>query len=79
MGAQMEKRVDSFRFLDFGTKQVVKGWIAKGTPGETPWTPLGKPLEACTVAVISSGAIALKTDQPFDQEGERNNPWWGDP
>jgi D-proline reductase (dithiol) PrdB len=21
----------------------------------------------------------LKTDRPFDQEGERKNPWWGDP
>jgi D-proline reductase (dithiol) PrdB len=31
------------------------------------------------VALISSGGIALKTDRPFDQEGERRNPWWGDP
>jgi D-proline reductase (dithiol) PrdB len=26
-----------------------------------------------------SAGIALKTDRPFDQEGERRNPWWGDP
>jgi D-proline reductase (dithiol) PrdB len=31
------------------------------------------------VALISTGGIALKTDRPFDQEGERKNPWWGDP
>lgn len=30
------------------------------------------------VALISSGGIALKTDRPFDQEGERKSPWWGD-
>jgi D-proline reductase (dithiol) PrdB len=29
--------------------------------------------------MISTGGLALKTDQPFDQEGERQNPWWGDP
>lgn len=23
--------------------------------------------------------MALKSDQPFDQAGERSNPWWGDP
>ncbi len=23
--------------------------------------------------------IALKRDRPYDQEGERKNPWWGDP
>jgi hypothetical protein len=29
--------------------------------------------------LLSSAGIALKDDQPFDQEGERQNPWWGDP
>jgi D-proline reductase (dithiol) PrdB len=29
--------------------------------------------------MLSSAGIALKTDRPFDQEGERQNPWWGDP
>lgn len=28
---------------------------------------------------ISPEGIALKSDRPFDQEGERRNPWWGDP
>jgi D-proline reductase (dithiol) PrdB len=23
--------------------------------------------------------MTLKDDEPFDQEGERQNPWWGDP
>ena len=29
--------------------------------------------------MISSAGVALKTDPPFDQDGERQNPWWGDP
>ena len=38
-----------------------------------------KQLSECTVSLISTGGIALKTDTPFDQEGELQNPWWGDP
>jgi D-proline reductase (dithiol) PrdB len=71
--------IDSFRFLDLVTKQVAKAWIASEPEREIPWTPLEKPLSDCTVALISTGGIALKTDAPFDQEGERQNPWWGDP
>ena len=48
-------------------------------PRAIPWTPLAKPLSECTVTLISSAGIALKSDRPFDQEGERQNPWWGDP
>ena len=75
----MVASVDSFRFLDFVTRQVFKAWIAREPSRPIPWTPLRRPLTECTVALISSGGIALKTDPPFDQEGERKNPWWGDP
>jgi hypothetical protein len=54
-------------------------WAKMETPRDIPWTPLEKPLFECRVALISSGGIALKSDIPFDQEGERRNPWWGDP
>jgi D-proline reductase (dithiol) PrdB len=75
----MTDSVDSFRFLDFITRKILKEWIAREPAREIPWTPLGKPLAACTVAAVSSGGVALKVDEPFDQEGERRNPWWGDP
>jgi D-proline reductase (dithiol) PrdB len=71
--------VDTYRFLDRINARLVKSWAKLETPREIPWTPLSKPLTDCTVALISSAGIALKTDQPFDQEGERRNPWWGDP
>jgi len=73
------KQVDSYRFLDSMTKKLVKSWIRLENGREIPWTPLSKPLEECTVALLSSAGLALNTDQPFDQEGERQNPWWGDP
>jgi D-proline reductase (dithiol) PrdB len=74
-----EKQVDSFRFLDRQAKALVQSWIKLEEPREIPWTPLSRPLEESTVALISSAGLALKTDRPFDQEGERQNPWWGDP
>src|SRR5262249_22107377 len=36
-------------------------------------------LSQCSVALISSAAIALATDKPFNQEIERRNPWFSDP
>ena len=75
----MSKVVDSYHFIGGITKRLVKTWIQKEPVREIPWTPLSKPLSACTVALISTAGIALKTDRPFDQQGERENPWWGDP
>ncbi len=75
----MTKQVDSYRFLDPLTQNVIKTWIAREPSRDIPWTPWRKPLAESTVALISSGGVALKTDVPFDQEAERQNPWWGDP
>lgn len=71
--------IDSYRFLDFATRQVMKAWAARLEPGVIPFTRLTKPLRECTVALISTAGIARKDDRPFDQDGERRNPWWGDP
>lgn len=75
----MTKTVDSLRFISGITKRMIKNWIVMEKPRPIPWTPLTKPLSECNVALLSSAGIALKDDQPFDQEGERQNPWWGDP
>jgi D-proline reductase (dithiol) PrdB len=71
--------IDSYRFLDFGTRQVMKAWAARQEPGIIPFTPLAKPLRECTIALISTAGVARNDDQPFDQERERRDPWWGDP
>ena len=71
--------IDSYKFLDPITRRMCQTWVKMESPRPIPWHPLLKPLDECKVALISSGGIALKTDQPFDQEGERKNPWWGDP
>jgi D-proline reductase (dithiol) PrdB len=71
--------IDSYRFLDFATRQVMKAWAARQQAGVIPFTRLAKRLSECTVALVSTAAIARNDDRPFDQEGERRNPWWGDP
>jgi D-proline reductase (dithiol) PrdB len=71
--------IDSYRFLDFASRQVMKAWAARQEPGVIPFTPLAKPLGECAVALLSTAGVARHDDLPFDQEGERRNPWWGDP
>ncbi len=75
----MDQHVDSYRFLSGLTKRLLQTWVTLEPARPIPWTPLPRPLAACTVALLSSAGLALKTDQPFDQEGERRDPWWGDP
>ena len=71
--------IDSYRFLDFATRQIMKAWAARQESGVIPFTPLAKPLRECTMALVSTAGVARNDDRPFDQEGERRNPWWGDP
>ena len=71
--------IDSYRFLDFASRQVMKAWAAREKPGAIPFKPLAKPLRECTVALVSTAGVARNDDRPFDQDGERRDPWWGDP
>jgi len=70
---------DSYRHLDLISRRVIKAWIGREQAAPIPWTPLPRPLAECTVALVSTAGIATHGDTPFDQEGERRNPWWGDP
>lgn len=73
--------IDSYRFLDFATRQIMKAWVAREADRRPaiPWAPMEKPLAQSTIALISTAGVARKDDVPFDEEGERRNPWWGDP
>lgn len=71
--------VDPFKYLSPASTLIVKTLVARAPRDPVPWTPLRRPLEQATVALISSAGISMKADPPFDAEGERRNPWWGDP
>jgi D-proline reductase (dithiol) PrdB len=65
--------------IGFANRRIVSAWIEREPPPEIPWAPLAKPLGECRVALVSTAGLALHGDTPFDQEGERRDPWWGDP
>lgn len=73
--------IDSYRYLDFASRQIIKAWVSREAERTRPipWTPMSKPLSRCTVALIATAGVARRDDKPFDEEGERRNPWWGDP
>lgn len=76
---KVAKTIDSYRFLDAISKRAMKRWASLPWETQIPWTPLAGPLSKCTVSLISSAAIALTTDRPFDPEIERRDPWFADP
>jgi D-proline reductase (dithiol) PrdB len=75
----MAKTVDSYRFLDGISRRMMKHWATLGARQQIPWSPLAKPMSQCTVSIVSSAAVVLKTDQPFDPEIEQRDPWSSDP
>ena len=77
--ARCEVSVDSYRFLDFASRQVMKAWAAREHADGIPFTWLTRPLSDCTLALVSTAGIARNDDRPFDQAHERRDPWWGDP
>lgn len=73
--------IDSYRYLDFASRQIIKAWVEREGRGHraVPWAPMARPLAQATVALVSTAGVARLDDAPFDEEGERRDPWWGDP
>jgi D-proline reductase (dithiol) PrdB len=72
--------VDPWRF----TGRFLAGLLSSRIPAEPahppiPWTPVTKPLARSKVALLSTAGISMRGDTPFDMEGERRRPTWGDP
>lgn len=45
-----------------------------------PWTPLARPLTQAKFGLVTSGGLYRRGMQPpFDLEGEKARPTWGDP
>ena len=76
---EKEKKVDGFRFLPPGLKAWVRTFIPdEDFKGHIPWTPMAKPLNQTTIALVTSAGMSLKTDPPFDMEREKKEAIWGD-
>ena len=40
----------------------------------TPFTPLGKPLKQCQLALVTTGGIHIKDQKPFDMVDKKGDP-----
>ena len=71
--------VDSFKYLPGSIAGYYRAMpVQRIDP--IPWSPLRKPLSQSRVALVTTAGISVDGLEPgFDQEGERQNPMWGDP
>jgi D-proline reductase (dithiol) PrdB len=74
------RTVDPWRFTGSFLRRILEARIpAEPAHAPIPWTPVSKRLAASRVALLSTAGISMKGDTPFDMEGERKRPTWGDP
>jgi D-proline reductase (dithiol) PrdB len=71
--------VDSYKWLPGSLANYYKALpLQKAEP--IPWTPLVKPIEECRFSLVTTAGLYVKGKQPpLDLDGERKNPFWGDP
>jgi len=72
--------VDSWHFVPPRLAALLKARI-EAAPAVTsiPFTPFETPLPEARIALLSTAGISYPPDAPFDMDGERANPVWGDP
>lgn len=71
--------IDSFKYLPGSIAAYYRNLPAQRME-PIPWTPLRKPLSQSRFALVTTAGIYVRDmEPPFDAEGERRNPMWGDP
>jgi D-proline reductase (dithiol) PrdB len=74
------REVDPWRFTGSFLKSVLSGFIPdEPAYSEIPWTPVSKALALSRLALVSTAGLSMLGDTPFDMDGERQRPTWGDP
>jgi D-proline reductase (dithiol) PrdB len=72
--------VDSFKFLPRSFRPLYEGRGPYRGEEDPVWTPFTRRLSDSRIALVSSAGFYVKASQePFDTEGERSHPEWGDP
>src|SRR5262245_43876626 len=52
------------------SKTIALPQLRRLAGGEIPWTPLRKPVSKCTVALVSTAGVHLRSDPPFKLNGD---------
>jgi D-proline reductase (dithiol) PrdB len=42
--------------------------------GPPPWSPLQKPLQECTIALVTTAGVHLKEEEPFNMADKKGDP-----
>ena len=73
-------QVDPWRFAGSFLKNALGSGIPE-TPSHEPipWAPVIVPISESKLALLSTAGLSMKGDTPFDMDGERARPTWGDP
>lgn len=72
--------VDSYRFLPRSFRPLYEGRGPFPGDEEPVWAPFEKRLADSRIALLTSAGFYLRGSQaPFDLDGERERPEWGDP
>ncbi len=76
MGALVDSRVGTAMMTATGglMNKVVAASLTRKLEGQSPWTPLRKPLGECVVGVVTTAGLHLKGDEPFDVDAEAGDP-----
>ena len=73
-------RVDSFAFLPRSFRALYDHPARLPGEEDAVWAPFEPRLaDACIGLVTSAGLHVRATQEPFDADGERADPMWGDP
>ena len=73
-------RVDPWRFAGGFLKNVLSARIPEEPAhAPIPWAPVTRPLSECRLALLTTAGVSMRGDAPFDMDGERARPTWGDP
>lgn len=72
--------VDSYRFLPRSFIPLYENPTRLDGEEDEVFTPFAPRLADASIALVTSAGLSLAGDQvPFDLDGERANPMWGDP
>ena len=73
-------QVDSFRFLPRSFLPLYENARPIVGEHEPVWAPFTRRLADASIALVTSAGLSLAAEQePFDLDGERRRPAWGDP
>jgi D-proline reductase (dithiol) PrdB len=54
----------------FASKSIALPQLRRLAVGDIPWAPLRKPLTECTVVLVTTGGVHLRTDRPFKMNSD---------